>query len=536
MKLRYPDVTDIYGEDAHGTFGAAAAAALKDIRVRLRESEGRLLVSAFACETPLRYIRLRWNFTAEESRGEPVRVLGDEWERGYGTMEWRAVVPERCMPWAFSVSNGSDADGSLTGRFTECFGVRVRPAALCFWQYDPCGVTLWLDVRNGGSGVRLNGRELDVCEIMFGEYRESTAFRAVHSFYGMLCGDPLEADHRIYGSNNWYYAYGESSHNDILNDARLVSGLCAGLENRPYMVIDDGWQPNRTDGPWDRGNERFPDMKALAEGMKALGVRPGIWIRYLADSRRETPGVLPEHRLPRDGQYLDPSHPGVLEKVKADTRRIVNDWGFSLIKHDFSTYDIFGDWGVRRTTTLTDDGWHFFDRTKTSAEIVAGFYRAIREAAGKDTVILGCNVIGHLAAGLVHLNRTGDDTSGREWERTRRMGPNTLAFRMLHDKTFYAADADCVGITEHVPWTLNREWLKALSASGTPLFVSCKPGALDEAGLEELRAAFARASVQADTLEPVDWMETTCPGLWRLNGRLVKFNWIPAAGAEGFKP
>lgn len=536
MKLRLPDYMGVFAEENEKAFGHENATKLGDACVWLEQNEESLHVKACAAGTALKYIRLRWNFTEGEKRHEPVKVLGDEWERGYGRMEWRGVVPEKCMPWAFAVSNGSDTVEDTAGRLTECFGVKARPAALCFWQYDEKGVTLWLDVRNGGSGVLLGGRTLDVCEIVFGEYRDTTAFRAVHAFYGALCADRIVPNHKVYGSNNWYYAYGNSSHEEILSDARLVSELCEGLENRPYMVIDDGWSPNRTDGPWDRGNAKFPDMRALAEGIKAVGARPGIWVRYLADTGHETEGVLPEYRLMRDDKFLDPSHPAVLEMIKRDTRRIVEDWGYQLIKHDFSTCDIFGDWGVWRTTSLTDDGWHFYDRTKTSAEIVTAFYRTIREAAGEDTVIIGCNVIGHLTAGLAHLNRTGDDTSGREWERTRLMGPNTLAFRMAHDKTFYVADADCVGITENVPWALNREWLRALSSSGTPLFVSCKPGVLDEEGLNDLREAFRRASVQEDVLEPVDWMETTCPGLWRLNGELVRFNWIPETGAEGFRP
>ena len=52
------------------------------------------------------------------------------------------------------------------------------------------------------------------------------------------------------------------------------------------MVIDDGWQIARdapyNGGPWDRGNERFPDMPGLAAAMKDLGVRPGIWVRLTA--------------------------------------------------------------------------------------------------------------------------------------------------------------------------------------------------------------------------------------------------------------
>lgn len=48
------------------------------------------------------------------------------------------------------------------------------------------------------------------------------------------------------------------------------------------------------------------------------------------------------------------------------------------------------------------------------------------------------------------------------------MGINTLAFRMLQQGTFYGADADCVGITEHIDWNKNRQWMEVLAESGTP--------------------------------------------------------------------
>lgn len=71
------------------------------------------------------------------------------------------------------------------------------------------------------------------------------------------------------------------------------------------------------------------------------------------------------------------------------------------------------------TERLTDGDWCFFDRSRTTAEIILRMYEVILESAG-DMVIMGCNTLSHLCAGLVHINRTGDDTSGREWERTRR--------------------------------------------------------------------------------------------------------------------
>ena len=530
MKIRLYDAIEIVSET-----GSAASAQWNDVSVSQEMTDRGMKIVLTAQDTPVKYINLRWKFTSEEKRNEKVRVLGDAWERAYGDMEWRGIVTERNMPWVCAVSNGSDADADVAGRFIECFGVMVRPNAFCMWSYDTHGVTLKIDVRNGGCGVVLGGRVLDVCEIVFGEYRDMTAFAALKEYYKGLCTDAIFPDHPVYGSNNWYYAYGVSSHEEILADTDFVVARCGKQENIPYMVIDDGWQPNECDGPWHCGNERFPDMKALADEMKARGVRPGIWIRYLHDEVRYLndpkgveSGISEEMRMQRDPFYLDPTHPEVQALIARDTKRIVEEWGYQLIKHDFSTFDFFGEWGstVKGFLAKNDDSWHFYDRTKTSAEIVIDFYRLIKEAAG-DCIILGCNVIGHLAAGLVEMNRTGDDTNGREWERTRKMGVNTLAFRMLHHKALYDVDADCVGVMGIIPWQLNSEWLRALSVSGTPLFVSYDPKLpADEKAYADVATAFSRSAKQADEFYPIDWMENTCPEKWMLNGEVVEFTWF----------
>src|ERR1035441_9526485 len=75
-----------------------------------------------------------------------------------------------------------------------------------------------------------------------------------------------------------------------------------------------------------------------------------------------------------------------------------------------------GRWGFEMGPEITDRNWHFQNRGKTTAEIILDLYRTIRQSAG-DAVLIGCNTIGHLAAGLVEAQRIGDDTSGREWSR-----------------------------------------------------------------------------------------------------------------------
>ncbi|MBQ9703322.1 MAG: alpha-galactosidase, partial [Clostridia bacterium] len=365
MKLRTPDYATLYLDGARFDF-AKDSYTCDDGYVKFKLHNDELTVYATSYVKGARYVRLRWN---NEMRKD-IKVLGDAWERGYGDLSWSSIRNERCMPWYMAVSDGSDTNLDYKGRYTECFGVGVQPNAMAFWQYDAKGITLWLDIRNGGNGVMLNGRELECATVYFKEYRDVSAFMAVKSFCSVMSPNPYLPDHVVYGSNNWYYAYGKSSHDEIIADAKFVKEMCAECENIPYMVIDDGWQPNSCDAPWDRGNERFPDIKKTAEEISAQGVRPGIWVRYLINGRDDEPrkvDTFPEEwYLAHSKKVLDPSHPEVLNYVKETTERIVG-WGYKLIKHDFSTFDIFGRWGFQIEDRLAMDNWSFYDKTKTSA-------------------------------------------------------------------------------------------------------------------------------------------------------------------------
>src|SRR5690606_29305239 len=171
-------------------------------------------------------------------------------------------------------------------------------------------------------------------------------------------------------------------------------------------------------GPWTHGIPGlFDDMPGLATAIREVGAEPGIWFRPAALTAVDDPARLRPGPRPVAEQPLDLSRPDVLDQVRADVERLVG-WGYSFLKHDFSTFDVFARWGPAMGLELTDTGWSFADRSLTNAELLLRFYRTIREAAG-DAVVLGCNVVGHLAAGLVDAQRTGDDTSGREWDRTR---------------------------------------------------------------------------------------------------------------------
>lgn len=502
---------------------------LDDINVNLNQDNEHLAIFLTAQTSKVKWIKLRWNNLSWDKN---VRFLGDAWERGYGDMEWKGMNPNRFMPWYFCAKSEAKS---------ICYGVKVRPSAMCFWQVDSLGMTLFLDVRCGGSGVNLKGRVIKLADVIACEMRDCTSFEAMQEFCGQMCEDPILPKYPVYGSNNWYYAYGKSSESEILADCDYILNLTKDIENKPYMVIDDCWQEHHrlneyNGGPWTKGNEKFPDMKALADKLVQKGVRPGIWVRLLLN---EDENIKNEWRLSHNN-CIDPTNPEALNYIKEDIKRICN-WGYTLIKHDFSTFDLFGKWGFQMSPLVTDDGWHFYDDSLTSAEVVKLLYKVILdasvEASNGETLILGCNTIGHLGAGYMHINRTGDDTSGVDWERTRFMGVNTLAFRLPQHGKFYEIDADCVGIDGGISWSMNKQWADVLAQSGTPLFISVRPNILDETEKQELHEILKVASKQEHHVIPVDWEETTCPEHWQDKDHDIdcKYQWFEETGLK-FNP
>jgi alpha-galactosidase len=482
-----------------------------------------------SCPTgPLSRAVLRWEATFPPE----TLFLGDQWERAYGDLQWRSLQPERVLPWYFA------AHEPLSGG-TVMAGVKTQPSALCFWTVDAVGVSLWLDFRNGGSPSIPGDREIPAAEIVsFSSASGETPLAALTRFCRALCPAPRLARAPICGNNNWYYAYGRDFDADALRrDATFLAEISSGHPNRPFCVIDAGWTPTTESvcpgGPWTAGDPvRFPDMPGLASDMRKLGVRPGIWIRPTAlmkvdDPRRMRAGPVSSVEKP-----LDLTLPENLALIHSDVARVCG-WGFDLIKHDFSSYDIFGKWGFEMGADITESGWHFSDRSLTNAEIVLRHYRTLRAAAG-DAILLGCNTIGHLAAGLFEIQRAGDDTSGRVWERTRRMGINTLAFRLPQNRAFFECDADCAAHTAGTPWELDRRFLDLVSRSGTALFVSVDPRTVTDEQKAAYRAAMqlALSGGEPGGCEPLDWLHTTAPRTWRVGPARATYAWEESYGAN----
>jgi len=489
-----------------------------DVALAFTEQSATLSLRLSAQRTALTHIHLRWPTKVNPA----LLILGDCWERSYGDLAWRGITPERVLPWYFATFHGNQL---------HAYGVKTGAAALCFWQIDPEGVSLWMDIRNGGDGVSLGTRQLDLATVIARKGTpDEPPIAALRAFCRQMCPSPRLPRNGIYGFNDWYYAYGNNNQQMLLQMTDLLAELAPASGPRPFTVVDMGWKD---------GSAAFPSMSAYAAEVKKRNVRTGIWIRpLLAESDVNPHLLLPAarfgHRAERAKELAyDPTLPDALETVRATMRQLVT-WDFELVKHDFSTYDLLGQWGFEMGASPTIPGWHFHDRTRTNAEIIRDFYTTLRSVVGDATLILGCNTIGHLGAGIFEMQRTGDDTSGKIWERTRRMGVNTLAYRLPQHASFFHLDPDCVAITSAVPWEMTRQWLDVVARSKTTLFVSPEMEAVTSTQRAALREAFALFASSASPAEPSDFFHDTTPEEWSNAQATQRYHWCSNGGASPF--
>ncbi len=471
-------------------------------------------VIVYPSGAPVQYLKLR--FRGDFSNVE--KVYGDDWARCAYThpLHWTGILPERSLPWFCYVIE----DNTMT-----CYGVKTGADCFASWYIDPKGITLFLDLSNGRGGTDIK-EPLVACEVveLFGEKGEDT-FTLAQKFSKMLCDNPVVPKQPVFGVNNWYWAYGDISEKSVLDETDYLMEMTKGTFHRPYMIIDDGWQKYRTaqeegssyiGGEWSP-NEKFPDMKGLCDKIHEKGANAGLWFRPLL-TRLDIPAeqILTEGF---GGKIMDPSHPEVLKRVEEDARRI-SSWGFEVIKHDFTQIDMFGSFmdGTEIAGERT-----FFDKTKTNATIIKNLYKAIQKGAG-DADVIGCNVFGHLSAGIHSIHRVGADTSGRAFEITRSDGVNSM-MRLPSNEAFYLVDPDCAAFTKMVDAQLNLDFLEMCAITGVTTLASVTPHTLTKCQMERINKIFKIIDKNEETYCIKNYDKTNCPDTFVCGDKERTFDW-----------
>lgn len=474
-------------------------------------------VIVYPSGSPVKYLKLRFNgdFSAVD------KVFGDTWERtGQMTyIEWRSKMNCRILPWYLYAKEGD---------VTFCYGVKTGADAFCFWGLDGDGVTLFINLTCGEGGADLKA-PIVACEVVeyFGAAGEDS-YSVAAKFAKIMCEKPVLPKTPIFGVNNWYWAYGKITRETVKTETDYLKEMTCGVKNRPYMIIDDGWQINRTfgdgayiGGPWI-ANDGFKNMADTVADIHSRGANAGIWFRPLLDKS----GAPDEAKLAElnGGYILDPTHPYTLEKVLSDAR-LIRGYGFDLIKHDFSTCDITGISPLKSEldVNLTKNR-KYFDNTLPLAAVIKNLYKTVQ--VGAQTDVIGCNTVSHLTAGIHSVYRVGDDTSGRSFEWTVRHGVNSM-MRLPLNNAFYNVDPDCAAFTEKVNAQKNLDYLEMCALTGVTALASVTPHILSDCEMKRINEIFKIADKNAERYTIKNYDKTASPDEFiSADGKTVrKFKW-----------
>ncbi len=240
---------------------------------------------------------------------------------------------------------------------------------------------------------------------------EGTEQQVFDGWFKTMDVKPL-TDKKQFGYSSWYNRYQD------INDATITDDLVGAkslLKPGDLFQIDDGWET--AVGDWLVPDaKKFPNgLKNAADAIHEAGFRAGLWLAPFVCQKGSK--ILEEHPdwlLLHDGKpwangsnwggfySLDIDNPEVVAYVEKFLDRVLNEWGFDLVKLDF----LYG-------------AAPFGTETESRAARMCRAMNILRKACrGKQ--ILGCGVPLWPAFGIVEYCRVGCDV-GLDWNDTKLM-------------------------------------------------------------------------------------------------------------------
>jgi alpha-galactosidase len=153
-----------------------------------------------------------------------------------------------------------------------------------------------------------------------GEYKVTFRAQNPHGraerLFKIVAGDKLSLTPQM-GFNDWYAYYNRVTDAQMREaaDIMVLSGMAdAGYQ---YVNIDDCWMGKRDAEGNITGNEKFPDMAALAAYIHSKGLKAGL---YTSPGPKTCAGYT-----------------GTWQYEAQDAKRFA-DWGFDFLKYDWCSY------------------------------------------------------------------------------------------------------------------------------------------------------------------------------------------------------
>jgi hypothetical protein len=322
----------------------------------------------------------------------------------------------------------------------------------------------------------------------------------------------------INGWCNWFITYSNPTEEIILQNAEFIAKHLKpyGLE---WVQLDDGYE--RAFGDWV-GNKRFPHgMKWLAQQIRKMGLKPGIWLApYLISKGTEVAEKHPDWLIKNtDGSTfeikqradygLDITHPEARKWFFNLFKTVAEDWGYDFIKTDF----------VERSI-LAAPKYH--DPTLSRAQVYRLGAQTMREAIGPRRHLLDCGPAWE-ALGLVDSMRIELDigTHWAQYVKNITSSAPAMAHRYYLNGRLWINDVDHLGMKQlTIPQARTAASIIALSG-GTTISGDDLPK-LDVERVEILKKVLP---AYGESARPVDLFDNPYPEIFSLPVKNDREHW-----------
>jgi alpha-galactosidase len=345
---------------------------------------------------------------------------------------------------------------------------------------------------------------------------------------------------------SWYHFFQKVTQEDMRRNLQAACDLRSELPLGLFQ-LDDGFEAQV--GDWFHFNKKFPGgVASLAAEIRASGFTPGLWLApFIVHPRSRLAAVHPDWLLrnrfnwPVNAGFiwnvftsaLDLTHPDAMQYACEVIQTAVQRWGYPFLKLDFL-------YAAALTGRRRDPG-------RTRAQVLRAGLEALRQVAGPQIYLLGCDCPLGSAIGLVQAMRIGADVD-RRWSPShfgikfffkaetdmpsaRNAIQNSLTRAPLH-RRWWVNDPGCLLLQPETQLTQAEIYTLAtvIAITGGALLLS---GDLSTIPAERLRIAQQLLPLIGQRPRVLDWFDSATParvrldvegavGAWHL---LALFNW-----------
>ena len=297
-----------------------------------------------------------------------------------------------------------------------------------------------------------------------------------------------------------------------------------------YIQIGKGWEESI--GSYQADVRKFPNgMKSVADQIHAKGLKAGIRFApfcvainsellqthpeyFLQERNKKKPASIV---LPEDGRevaLLDVSQPRAQAHIRDNTRKLIHEWGYDLVKADLLAY------AIGPLTELNNFVAH--DASLTAVELYrlgVQLLNQIIDENEKEVVLAACNTCRGLSIGDFALNETSSGYGGyigeESWESPQGLRPIANA-HTAHLPMYGNAWTNEFGtLTINEPLPLN-EALIAMTMAGMSGGVVTSGDDLTTLKPERAELLAKIFPLTGDSAIPVDLYERKFPQIWNL--------------------